>query len=178
LDDGRTGRFRLGSGKSFYAPLYEYIRLDDSLGRWKYILNLHPEFNTTHITEIAGEDGNYWHSWVQKAQHDADAATKVHRYQERPREELYDVINDPLEQHNLADAPACAETLVKMRGSFGWRVLEWHRMMGRTFSPYVFYPALLGAFAPVWYEDAPLALTNVHLTGLDTRRGSRNTYIP
>ena len=85
--------------------------------RWKYILNLHPEFKfTSHITELANDDGNYWKSWVQKAVKDPDAATKVHRYQERPREELYDLAGDPLEQHNLAGTPAVESVLKHMRG--------------------------------------------------------------
>jgi arylsulfatase A-like enzyme len=95
--------------------------------RWKYILNLHPEFRfTSHITETVGEDGNYWHSWVNKTKTDTNAATLVRRYQERPREELYDVVNDPLEQHNLAESPACAETLAKMRS----RLSDWMRQQG------------------------------------------------
>ncbi len=85
--------------------------------RWKYILNLHPDFKfTSHITELANDDGNYWRSWVQKAGTDPDAAVKVHRYQERPREELYDLAADPLEQHNLAGTPAVESVLKKMRG--------------------------------------------------------------
>jgi N-sulfoglucosamine sulfohydrolase len=85
--------------------------------RWKYILNLHPEFKfTSHVTEVTGPDGSYWKSWVQKASTDADAATKVKRYQERPREELYDIVNDPFEKHNLAGTPANEQVLVKMRG--------------------------------------------------------------
>lgn len=66
--------------------------------RWKYILNLHPEFKfTSHITETVGSDCDYWHSWVNRAKTDAAAATLVRRYQERPREELYDLMSDPLE---------------------------------------------------------------------------------
>jgi arylsulfatase A-like enzyme len=95
--------------------------------RWKYILNLNPDFKfTTHITELANQDGNYWNSWLQKAKHDSDAATKVHRYQERPREELYDLDKDPLEQHNVANFPANAETLARMRGLLN----DWMKQQG------------------------------------------------
>jgi N-sulfoglucosamine sulfohydrolase len=84
--------------------------------RWKYILNLHPDFKfTSHITELAGDDGNYWKSWVQKAVIDPDAAITVHRYQERPREELYDLATDPLEQHNLAGTAVVESVLKNMR---------------------------------------------------------------
>ncbi|MFI3305577.1 MAG: sulfatase [Rikenellaceae bacterium] len=40
---------------------------------------------------------------------------------ERPAEELYDIVNDPHEIHNLASDPAYAEVLTKMRGRLeGW----------------------------------------------------------
>jgi N-sulfoglucosamine sulfohydrolase len=94
--------------------------------RWKYILNLHPEFKfTTHVTKAKG-GAPYWKSWVRKAESDSEAATKVHRYQTRPREELYDLANDPLEQHNLADAPAQAEPLRTMRAE----VEQWMKEQG------------------------------------------------
>ncbi|MBB5351843.1 arylsulfatase A-like enzyme [Haloferula luteola] len=80
--------------------------------RWKYILNLHPEFKfTTHITKKGEAGSNYWASWVKAASRREDAATKVRRYQERPKEELYDLERDPLEQHNLADDPDQKERL-------------------------------------------------------------------
>jgi arylsulfatase A-like enzyme len=94
---------------------------------YKFILNLHPEFKfTSHITELAGPDGNYWQSWMNKAKTDPDAAAKVRRYQERPREELYDVIKDPWETNNLADDPALADTLGKMRA----RLAGWMKQQG------------------------------------------------
>ncbi|BCU79790.1 heparan N-sulfatase [Luteolibacter sp. LG18] len=85
-------------------------------GRWKYILNLHPEFKfTSHITK-AGEAGSkYWESWMKKAQDNPVAAAKVERYQRRPKEELYDLQGDPLELHNLAEEPAQADRLSSMR---------------------------------------------------------------
>lgn len=86
-------------------------------GRWKYILNLHPEFKfTTHITKAESRDGkSYWDSWVEKAKTVPTAAEKVKRYQERPGEELYDLQTDPLEQHNLAGSRESAEVIGKMR---------------------------------------------------------------
>lgn len=85
--------------------------------RWKYILNLHPEFKfTTHITDAQNENNDYWNTWLQRGKNDSSIADKVKRYQERPAEELYDLQNDPWEQHNLASLPANAETLKKYRG--------------------------------------------------------------
>ena len=95
-------------------------------GRWKYILNLHPEFKfLSHVTKATNEDA-YWKSWVEKAEQDADAATKVRRYHERPREELYDLVDDPLEQRNLADTPEQAGRLARMRAD----VEAWMKAQG------------------------------------------------
>ncbi len=109
--------------------------------RWKYILNLHPEYKfTSHVTEVAGEDGNYWKSWVQKATHDSEAATKVHRYQERPREELYDLQADPFEKHNLAGDPSVAEIQKTMNA----QLLAWMKSQGDKEKVYG-NPTLIGA---------------------------------
>ncbi|MEO5916936.1 MAG: sulfatase [Luteolibacter sp.] len=84
--------------------------------RWKYILNLHPEFKfTSHITKAGEAGSDYWRSWIKKAESNPVAATKVKRYQQRPKEELYDLANDPLEQNNLTDDPAQTERLAAMR---------------------------------------------------------------
>ncbi len=94
--------------------------------RWKYILNLHPEFKfTSHVTE-ATNDIAYWKSWVEKAKTNRDAARKVRRYQQRPAEELYDLEKDPLEQKNLAKDSVHAEKLAKMRGA----VRDWMKEQG------------------------------------------------
>jgi N-sulfoglucosamine sulfohydrolase len=89
-----------------------------SLGdqRWKYILNLHPEFRFgTHITKTGEAGSKYWESWVEKAHDDPQAANSVRRYQERPPEELYDLGSDPWEEKNLAAEPEQAERLKHMR---------------------------------------------------------------
>jgi N-sulfoglucosamine sulfohydrolase len=121
---GQTNRFRdyIFSTHSGDGNMNVYPSRCVRDERWKYILNLHPEYKfTSHVTEVAGDDGNYWKSWVQKAKNDASAASKVGRYQERPREELYDLTADPLEQHNLVGAPAAAEVLKKLRDLLeGW----------------------------------------------------------
>ena len=86
-------------------------------GRWKYILNLHPEYqHATHINRAAAGDGlAYWNSWEAAAKTDPHAAAIVKRYKERPREELYDLTADPQEQSNLATQPVHADRLAAMR---------------------------------------------------------------
>ncbi len=83
-------------------------------GRYKYILNLHPEFKfLSHVTQKPGDTG-YWPSWVQAAKTDASAAEKVRKYTQRPLEELYDLDADPQEWVNLANDPAHSDTVIKM----------------------------------------------------------------
>ncbi|MCC7175478.1 MAG: sulfatase [Bryobacterales bacterium] len=96
--------------------------------RFKYILNLHPEFKyTTHIDSGIDLDGKaYWDSWVHRAQTDRAAAAIVQRYHLRPREELYDTQNDPHETQNLAGRPQHRGRLIAMRR----QVEGWMRQQG------------------------------------------------
>ncbi|QOV91083.1 sulfatase-like hydrolase/transferase [Humisphaera borealis] len=84
---------------------------------WKYIRNLHPEFqHHTHISRSTGPSGLvYWKTWLAAAERDPAAAAIVKRYSERPAEELYDLTADPYELRNLASDPAHADRLAAMR---------------------------------------------------------------
>jgi N-sulfoglucosamine sulfohydrolase len=84
---------------------------------WKYILNLHPEFkHTTHIDAAQDRDGvRYWRTWEAAAKTNRAAAEIVKRYHARPKEELYDLQNDPLEQRNLASESKQADRLKQFR---------------------------------------------------------------
>jgi N-sulfoglucosamine sulfohydrolase len=84
---------------------------------WKYIRNLHPEFQQhTHISRSSGPSGLvYWKTWLAAAERDPAAAATVKRYIEHPAEELYDLAADPHELRNLAADPAQATRLATMR---------------------------------------------------------------
>jgi N-sulfoglucosamine sulfohydrolase len=99
-------------------------------GRWKYILNLHPEFQyATHINRGGERDGlDYFRSWEAAAKTDPAAAQIVHRYKVRPREELYDLSADPHEQRNLAADPQHASRLAAMRD----KLAAWMKAQGDT----------------------------------------------
>lgn len=98
--------------------------------RFKYILNLHPEFKyTTHIDVAGPNDGRiYFDSWVEKAKSDPSAAAVVKRYHEHPAEELYDVAADPHELRNLAADAQYRKILSDLRG----RITRWMRSQGDT----------------------------------------------
>ncbi|HZO84539.1 MAG TPA: sulfatase [Verrucomicrobiae bacterium] len=86
-------------------------------GRWKYILNLHPEFlYTTHI-DLPGklDQRGYWATWENATKTNATAAAIVQRYRRRPAEELYDLAADPHEQRNLATDRQHVSRLKRMR---------------------------------------------------------------
>lgn len=96
---------------------------------WKYIRNLHPEFqHQTHISRSTGPSGlEYWQTWLAAANNDAAAAT-LKRLAERPAEELYDLKADPGELHNLAADPAQAGRLSDMRADLD----AWMQQQGDT----------------------------------------------
>jgi len=105
--------------------------------KWKYMLNLFPEFyNTTHMDikvfstghNRAGEQNQHsfsdWTAWVQSAQKNQEAAQFLHRYHARPKEELYLVEGDPYEENNLAYDPRHAHVLASMRTMVQDRMIE------------------------------------------------------
>jgi arylsulfatase A-like enzyme len=108
---------------------------------WKYILNLHPEFQyATHINRGGERDGrDYFRSWEDAAKTDPRARQIVERYKQRPREELYGLTADPHELSNLAGDPKHGERLGSMRA----KLAAW--MKDQNDSEIVFdQPLLLG----------------------------------
>lgn len=85
---------------------------------WKYILNLHPEYQHHTFISLYEDDSSgqrYWKSWLEAAETDPAAAAIVKRHTIRPAEELYDLNADPHELNNLAAAPEHADRLASMR---------------------------------------------------------------
>jgi arylsulfatase A-like enzyme len=109
--------------------------------QWKYIFNLHPEFQySTHINRGGDRDGlDYFRSWEAAAKTDSKAAAVVRRYKERPREELYNLAADPHEQKNLAADSQHAARLIEMRG----KVAAWMKEQGDAATVFG-QPLLLG----------------------------------
>jgi arylsulfatase A-like enzyme len=97
---------------------------------WKYIRNLHPEFqHHSHISRSSGPSGLlYWKTWLTAAENDPKAAATVKRFTTRPAEELYDLAADPNELHNLATDPKQAERLTTMRSDLD----AWMKQQGDT----------------------------------------------
>ena len=54
-------------------------------------------------------------TWEDLARTNQAAQALTDRYYTRPKEELYDVVNDPYEQHNLAFNPKYTEAMQDLR---------------------------------------------------------------
>ncbi len=73
----------------------------------RYIRNLNPEVTFTNaVTKVKDNPENFWSSWLEAAESGNEfAKAMTEKYQHRPSEELYDVVNDPHCLKNLADDP-------------------------------------------------------------------------
>jgi N-sulfoglucosamine sulfohydrolase len=112
-----THRDRIFAAHSGDGEFNVYPMRSVQTSRWKYIRNLHPEFqHHTHVSRATSKNGIvYWRTWLAAAESDPSAAAIVKRYSERPQEELYDLQSDPFELHNLANDQEQAERLNSMR---------------------------------------------------------------
>jgi uncharacterized sulfatase len=120
-----------GEATGFRESIYTTHTADGKINRypmrsvrtqdWKLILNLTPQAKyTTHIDleprgKKPGYWGGYWETWVKAAETDPQIAAKVRRYHHRPAVELYDLVNDPHELHNLAEDPQQAGRVKALR---------------------------------------------------------------
>lgn len=131
-DEKSAHRDRIFTTHSADGKMNVYPTRSVRTADWKFILNLHPEFSFhTHIDLAPRENkpgywGGYWASWTNAAKTDASAAAKVARYHQRPAEELYDLRNDPFEQHNLASDPQHAARAQQMRA----KLAAWMKEQG------------------------------------------------
>jgi N-sulfoglucosamine sulfohydrolase len=107
--------------------------------RYKYILNLAPENEyVTHMDKAKDHDGGreYWDSWTHKAESDPRAKDILQKYHRRPREELYDVLLDPYELHNLASDPIYAGIKSDLSKQLtAWRKQQYDNKTGADSAP-------------------------------------------
>lgn len=109
------------------GPEYYGIRTVKD-GRYNYIVNFTPEaaFKNT-VTAQTDDNGGFWASWIREAEAGNEfAKERVKKYQYRPAEELYDMVNDPWEMNNLADDPAYREKKAELRGA----LVSWMQIQG------------------------------------------------
>jgi arylsulfatase A-like enzyme len=85
--------------------------------QFKYIRNLYPEYKHTTFIDLAKDSDGiyYWRSWAAAAKTNPAAAAIIEHYHVRPAEELYDVVADPAEGHNLAADPKFANVRKGLR---------------------------------------------------------------
>lgn len=107
----------------FFGPEYYAIRSIRN-ERYAYIMNLTPE--ATFKCMSTNPKKGWWMSWKEKAATDEFARRQVERYQKRPAEELYDIVNDPFQTRNLADDPQYAGEKARMRAE----LLQWMESQG------------------------------------------------
>lgn len=94
---------------------------------YRYILNLTSEATFENIvTNSVGTGGQFYKSWITKAATDSLAKHLVYKFQHRPAEELYDVVNDPLEMNNIADNPLYTNIRKELKD----KLLKWMNQQG------------------------------------------------
>ena len=95
--------------------------------RFRYILNLNPEATFQNIvTNSVASGGKFYKSWIDKAATDSLAKQLVFKFAHRPAEELYDVVNDPLEMNNIAND----SRLASVKKDLKERLVKWMEQQG------------------------------------------------
>lgn len=101
--------------------------------KYKYLLN--PEFEETYTSWVTdstlgdkwpGYDRHYgyWLNWLEAAKTDEHAKELVDNYLHRPREELYDLENDPNELKNIINDPSLSRIKIELRAKLKKWVIE------------------------------------------------------
>jgi len=93
-------------------------------GRWKYLRCFTPHLPAAPYSYYQLEQAG-WSAW-QKAWKDGKLKPPFNQLWESPQpvERLFDTLNDPWENHNLAADPAHAERLAAMRGRLKSKMIE------------------------------------------------------
>jgi len=96
--------------------------------QYRYIRNLHPETTFTNaVTRVGGKRASFWSSWVKRAEAgDGHAKAMTRKYQQRPPEELYDVVADPHCLVNLMDEPK----LQSIKNELSTELDKWMKSQG------------------------------------------------
>ncbi len=93
--------------------------------QFKYIMNLMPD--STFKNNITQNDpGHFWMSWKRDSTGDSTATKLINRYQHRPLEEFYDLVNDPFELTNLAGNSTYKSQMETMK----LKLLSWMKDQG------------------------------------------------
>ncbi len=94
----------------------DYINRAVRSDKFKYIRNYSYENYFFMVHEMLRTENaqNYWGSWEEKVKRDPESRAILDRYRVRPYEELYDIVNDPMECNNLAADPNYKKELNKM----------------------------------------------------------------
>lgn len=94
--------------------------------QYKLILNLAPEqeYHEKHMMDLDRE--GYWHSWLEAAKTDPQAAKMLQRFVKRPAVEVFDLKKDPWELENLAEKPEFAQ----LRADMEKKLREWMTQQG------------------------------------------------
>ncbi len=95
--------------------------------RFKYVWNLNHEVAFDNVcTDPKRELGGIFTSWQVAGESDPAIAARARAYRHRPAEELYDVLADPHELHDLAGDPAYRELMDDLRA----KLLAWMEQQG------------------------------------------------
>ncbi|MCH9021532.1 MAG: sulfatase, partial [Planctomycetes bacterium] len=82
--------------------------------RYKYILNLNHESEFSNVLTNKKKDG-LLQAWFEKGKSDPQALARAQFYIQRPKEELYDLKNDPYELTNIASDHTVATIKTKLK---------------------------------------------------------------
>ncbi|WP_158871549.1 sulfatase family protein [Maribellus comscasis] len=92
--------------------------------RYKYIVNLNSGSNFYNL--VVTRTGGIYQQWLAKTLGNERRHEYVTKYQVRPKEELYDVKNDPFEMHNLVNV----EDLETVKNELKNELFKWMKQQG------------------------------------------------